>query len=518
MRLYRAVFPECAEQNHDLYFRAIGPATVCDDSLAMQTGTTVRFDTYFNGFFYTKYLKYTQAKTLTVKIRCSGKLEAKLACITPDLIETVIETIQLSGREVIEEFGPVMLQDLPSDGMLFCAFAAREASIISEISYETEISRPNQVYIAGVICTYRREAYVKRNLRRIDAQIWQNIDSPAAQSLDVLVVDNGRTLPPGDRGHVAILPNKNCGGSGGFARGMLEALHSEKRYTHVLLMDDDISFEPSVLERTVQLLKAAKPMKNPLCIGGQMLVESDPTSQYESGSRYAGGRLYPVNRGLDLSGLESLLQNGRESPVDYNAWWYCCIPLELVREKGLPLPLFIKTDDVEYGLRSGAEFLLMNGIGVWHKAFAEKQAAHLEYYIKRNELVVSALRQRGDGVLCSIHKLFCSLGGSILRGQTDQIGYIEWGYRDFLKGPGFLLEADAEKLNRSLIDKKAEKPPATITAFLGSAAIVLVMFFQFLVRYRAVQKDLMNSQDELTSERFWRKQLELEGGKGLYLR
>lgn len=509
MRLHRVIFPERVERNHELYYRVMGSAAVQSGVLSIQAGTMVRFDTYFNGFFYSKYVKYTQVETLTVQIRCSGRLEAKLVCAAPDLTETVMETILLSGSDVSKEFQPVSLQVLPVGGVLYCVFTANEASVISEVSYRATVSRPNQVHIAGVICTYRREEYVKRNLRRIDAQIWQNIDSPAAQSLDVLVVDNGKTLTPGDSGHVAIMPNKNCGGSGGFARGMLEALHSEKRYTHVLLMDDDISFEPSVLERTVQLLKVAKPLENPLCIGGQMLVESDPTIQYESGSRYEGGRLYPVNRGMDVSVLKNLMQNEREESVDYNAWWYCCIPLTLVKTHRLPLPFFIKTDDVEYGLRSGAEYLLMNGIGVWHKAFPEKQSAHLEYYIKRNELVVSALYQNGDGVLSSIHKLFCSLGGSILRGRTDQIKYIYNAYRDFLKGPDLFLEIDPEKLNHVLLNQKTERAPSTIVAFLWSVVIVLTMFFRFLVGYRTAQKKFISKQCELSNEEFWKKKLDL---------
>lgn len=509
MQLCRAVFPEQAEQNHELYFRASGSVTVQDGLLIAQAGTEVRFDTYFNGFFYSKYLKYTQAESLTVKIRFSGRLDAKLVCSAPDLLETVIETVQLSGENVTKELHPVPLRELPAGGVLYCVLTACGASVISEISYEAEIGRPNHVRIAGVICTYRREEYVKRNLERIDTQIWKNKNSLAAQSLDIFVVDNGKTLPPENRGHITVLSNKNCGGSGGFARGMLEALHSERQYTHVLLMDDDIFFEPMVLERTVQLLRAGSFPQKPLCIGGQMLIESDPTIQYESGSCYEEGRICPVNRGLDVSKLNDLLQNEREYPVWYNAWWYCCIPLALVRERGLPLPLFIKTDDVEYGLRSGAEFLLMNGIGVWHKAFSEKQSAHLEYYIKRNELVVSALHQKGAGVLCSIRKLFCSLGGSILRKQTGQIAYIYRGYRDFLKGPGFFLETDAEELNRILLEKKTKKAPSVVVAFLWSAVIVLTMLFRFLTSYHTVQRSFIERQGELTGEQFWRKQLGL---------
>ena len=38
-------------------------------------------------------------------------------------------------------------------------------------------------------------------------------------------------------------------------------------------------------------------------------------------------------------------------PVHYNGWWFFAFPLAAVDRVGLPLPLFIRGDDVEYGLR-----------------------------------------------------------------------------------------------------------------------------------------------------------------------
>ena len=36
----------------------------------------------------------------------------------------------------------------------------------------------------------------------------------------------------------------------------------------------------------------------------------------------------------------------------------------------LPLPLFIKCDDAEYGLRNIRHITALNGVGLWHKGFA----------------------------------------------------------------------------------------------------------------------------------------------------
>ena len=44
----------------------------------------------------------------------------------------------------------------------------------------------------------------------------------------------------------------------------------------------------------------------------------------------------------------------RRVDVDYNGWWMCLIPTAVIKEIGLSLPLFLKWDDAEYGLRAKA--------------------------------------------------------------------------------------------------------------------------------------------------------------------
>lgn len=44
----------------------------------------------------------------------------------------------------------------------------------------------------------------------------------------------------------------------------------------------------------------------------------------------------------------------RRIDADFNPWFFCLIPTEVVKEIGLGLPLFIKWDDSEYGVRACA--------------------------------------------------------------------------------------------------------------------------------------------------------------------
>lgn len=73
-----------------------------------------------------------------------------------------------------------------------------------------------------------------------------------------MVVDNGGTLPICERPGMRLIRNRNFGGSGGFARVMLEYV-KDGSVDYVLLMDDDIVLEPSAIERSRALLCGLKP-------------------------------------------------------------------------------------------------------------------------------------------------------------------------------------------------------------------------------------------------------------------
>lgn len=72
----------------------------------------------------------------------------------------------------------------------------------------------------------------------------------------------------------------------------------------------------------------------------------------------------------------------------YAGWWYCCIPVEHIEDRGLPLPVFVRGDDVEFSLRNKPGFIALNGICIWHVGFAGKFNAAMELYqVHRNSLL-----------------------------------------------------------------------------------------------------------------------------------
>ena len=85
------------------------------------------------------------------------------------------------------------------------------------------------------------------------------------------------------------------------------------------------------------------------------------------------------------------------------------IPRQVAEELGQPLPLFIKWDDADYGLRAGEHgypTVTLPGAAIWHMAWSDKDDAidWQAYFHLRNRLVVAAMHWDGNvGGLIASH-------------------------------------------------------------------------------------------------------------------
>ena len=402
------------------------------------------------------------------------------------------------------------LEDLPEGGILYVELTALSAAVFNGGSYlaETE-GGENPVRVAAAVCTYKRESFVYRNMERVTEGLYREADSPFRDNMDFFIIDNGHSIDRTkiENEHIQVFSNKNWGGSGGFTRGMIEACREPEKYTHVLLMDDDIIFETQGLVRTVGFLKMLKPEYAEYSLAAGMLERDRPYLQYGTGGVWSGRCGALLKSGLDLRETASLLEDEVEEKADYSSWWYTCIPLSVVRKSGLPFPFFIKADDEEYGARTGKNFIFLSGADVWHDSFSAKYNARLEYYIKRNEMIFNALHFPGFGLWHNLAKLFLALCKQALVYHFAGVDYLFAAYRDFLEGPDFFLRTDAEELNRQL----SELPKSTrawpllhmLSGFFRTAA-------KMFAAYRAASESYRNRLGELTSFDFWCSRLGVE--------
>jgi len=426
-----------------LYFRG---GAYRDGRIALNRGERLSLDTYFNSFTYEKYRDYTTVKELLFTGTVTGSASVSL-CTYDGKEERTVASVQTKERFSLS----VSLSALSKDSFLYPVIDALEETIFLEGEYWSDAEgTPPSCAIA--ICTYRREEYLKNNLR-----ILQKASIPYMDR--IIVVDNGGTVEKealeGDR--VSLFRNPNYGGSAGFTRGIMEAKRAG--HTHVILMDDDIVIYPEALERMTTFLSLLSPVYKNARISAAMLPTSCTYLQHEKGARWNGAHIESLHSRLDVRSRDALVENLTDGPIGYGAWWCFCLPLSDVDEFGLPLPLFIKFDDVEYGTRccKSAPIVTMSGIAVAHADFDGKYNMHLEYYTVRNQLIMLA-SHRMQGTLGCILRLMKVSAKHLFLYRYSAMPILMRAFDDFLKGADFLMTQNAEALNRSVMSMT---PPAT---------------------------------------------------------
>lgn len=449
MKLYDFTLPEAESGCVRLYYHSEPRLTPDNGALRVPKYGIVSFDTYFNCFSYSKFKKYTLVEDVSVRLSLQGDFEIRLIYQkVEDQTKTLIKSVNFSSPERSDSILNHSLDTLGGEGFLYIELLSQsDKSVFFGGEYATDMPIVNDIKIALAFCTYRREHYLFANIKSINAYLDNNSD--IKDFFKIIAIDNGNTIALSSAVGFELFPNRNFGGSGGFTRGIIEAL--KKDVTHFLLMDDDIRLDPSILRKTLSFLRYAKSIER-FAVGGAMLELDNPYIQYEMGGLTSGLRLRSMKNKVDLSLPESVLANEKEEYFNYNAWWYICMPVSAA-EKGLPLPLFIKCDDIEYGLRFDGEIMVVNGIGVWHESFVNKHSAELEYYVIRNETILTALYFPKVTVFDLFKKLMRAIGFRLVFYRYYEVELIFKAVSDFLKGPEFLMSLDAEALHKALREK-----------------------------------------------------------------
>lgn len=452
------------EKIKELYYKCSGSIEETQGTLLMQKGATLSFGTYFNSFSLEKWKKYTNTKDYRVAWKGSGKVKISLQHSFFRQGQAVTENVV--EKEVFLEKEPfIEIPEQLTAGICYPVIEALEEQVaLKYAGYEGQCDGNirEDVFMALDICTFKREPYVERNVKELNSYILENPQSPLYEKVKVFISDNGNTLGQclTEFSKVKVMPNENVGGVGGFTRGMMEAMQDEK-FTHILIMDDDAVIEPSAIVKTYTFLTTLKEEYREYTIGGGLLRENTPWMQYESGAVWKRGRIKAGKHHLDLRELESILENEREEEIEYAGWWFSCIPVSQVKEHGLPLPLFIHRDDIEYGIRTGrGRFIFLNGVAVWHEAFENKMPGATEYYDWRNLAIVNCIHYP-DYTKEELFKFLLKwVTANVIRYRYQYVDMNLQGVEDFLKGIDWLKAQDAMKLHQSIFTMNYKAVPA----------------------------------------------------------
>lgn len=452
-------------ENHcDVLFRSDNNAYYDEEKNSLAFSGTVDFLTYFNSCSLRKWKQYTNVENPKLHLVLSGDVVVFqfLAARTKSGESLPLSTGQ---RLVFDEKSYIGDKDgeklysfelnLPETEESIVSFnlTTRGNAAIHDAYYYAEIeeSQIRPVKLALSTTTFKKEDYIVPNINLVKNEII-GCDDPIANNFHMFVIDNGRTLDAESLSdeNVTVVPNKNVGGSGGFARGMMEVLASDEDFSHVLLMDDDVKISTESLKRTYNLLSLAKDDYKDAFINGAMLAIEKPNMQFEDVSYVVESGAYrKIKENLFINNVEDIAENESinvEVPHAYGAWWYSCIPVSKIKECGLPLPLFVRCDDVEYGMRTNPTYMTMNGICVWHEAFEGRFRASVDcYQYVRNFLIMIAADD------CASESAFIARMERNIRlhlrtMEYDTADLFLDGFEDYLKGPDYLAHVSGEDL------------------------------------------------------------------------
>ncbi len=443
----------------ELYFKVCNNGfCVGEEYLEIGSGSVVDFNSYFNAFSSSKWKKYTNVHSVSLILEVQGEMEITL--YHNKILYGVMQNRILKSYRVIapnRQFVHFDFQELSEMGNFSFTITAKSDNVIIYGGFYLD-NYPvdkRRVKVAIVFTTYKREAYIKNNIERI---ISLNDDR-----IHTYVVDNASTLQDINDHTVTLIAGSNIGGAGGFSRGMMKVIDDCPiyDYTHGILMDDDVLIDTRIFIRLFSFLSRAKGDYMDAFIGGAMLRKDLPYMHVESGARWNRGKIEPHGHLYDMRDPFMCLKNEQHFESEYCAWWFCVVPIKYIRNDNLPLPLFVFNDDVDFGLRNKTQIITLNGVCVWHDAFESKISAMRLYYENRNKLIVNSVHKMNFSVKKIIRDIENSVMTELYMYRYANAVAIMSGVVDFLKGPEWLCNINAEKLNKSLIsmNRKLESIP-----------------------------------------------------------
>lgn len=516
-RLQRILLPKLGEPRDVRSLYLVEPETNAGrvqahsrTSATIPAGDEVSFETYFNAFPASYWRRWTNLDNVVLRLELSGaarvdiyrsKIDGARIAVTGEVVGDLGAAAEgaeakVDGKDVHVCEIPVPLTQFEDGGWIWFDLTCETDVVIHSAGWYSDIEAPSQTYPDGTehpapegrvtigIPTFNRPTDAVAALEALssDPEVDAIIDA-------VLMPDQGTKHPADEPGfetvaehfgdRLRIFPQGNLGGSGGYSRIMYEALggpdSDSKRATDspfILYMDDDIAIEPDSILRAVAVGRFAK---SPMLVGGQMLNLQERSHLHSMGEVigrhdfmwtsaphvhydhdfYAHPLRDRGEHGTNATGeVVDSKDLHRRIDVEFNGWWMCLIPRVAAETIGQPLPLFIKWDDAEYGLRAGkAGFPTATwpGVAIWHMAWSDKDDAidWQAYFHLRNRLIVAALQHEGDaaGIVRSMRKATFK---HLLCLEYSTVAIQNEAMKDFLAGPEHLfdiLESSLPRIN-----------------------------------------------------------------------
>jgi galactofuranosylgalactofuranosylrhamnosyl-N-acetylglucosaminyl-diphospho-decaprenol beta-1,5/1,6-galactofuranosyltransferase len=423
-------------------------------------GRRVSFATYFNAFPASYWRRWTTVDAVTLRIRVAGEGTIIVYRSAAKGHSYPVDTIRVDTDqpETIER--TLSLAPFIDGGWYWFDIVAgnRDMTLVeAEWAALTARAAPGRLSIG--FTTINRPEFILDHLRTLS-------DAPDVLDLvdRVYIVDQGTRhaadfpdfteAAKGIGDKLQIIEQPNLGGSGGYSRMMDETVragHSD----YVLMCDDDTKLEPESILRAVAF---ADLTRHPMIVGGHMFSLFDRTVLHAFAEGIAPGKWWwdaaPNTKARHDFGRRNLRNTPwlhRRADADYNGWWMCLIPTQVIKDIGLALPVFIKWDDAEYSVRArehGYRTVSLPGMATWHVTWQDKTDAldWQAYYHLRNRIISALLHsphKRGGRLLAESAERQLQ---SLLSMQYSTTAVRLMALEDVLAGPAQLHRELATKL------------------------------------------------------------------------
>ena len=392
---------------------ASGVSAIHPDQIESRTayrvvqGESVSFGTYFNAFPASYWRRYTivDEVRLTVRVRGEGATVTVYRSMANGRSQRV-DSATAEGGSGEFSFDLPLKPFVDGGWYWYDVIAADTDAVVDGAEWTAEVpqDRAARGTVTIGITTMNRQDFCAKLLGQLgdSDQIEDILDEVVVMEQGKDKVVDSEFFPDaakalGDR--LRIIEQGNIGGSGGFARAQYEGLKAG-RSTYVMMLDDDVECETEGILRAVTF--------GDLChkttiVGGHMFSIFQKTQLHSFGERVSPytfwwGSAPGVFGAWDFAdrNLRSARWLHARVDVDYNGWFMCLIPAKVLEDIGLSLPIFIKWDDSEYGLRAkaaGYPTVSFPGAAVWHVPWTDKNDAldWQSYFHVRNRFIAALL-------------------------------------------------------------------------------------------------------------------------------
>jgi galactofuranosylgalactofuranosylrhamnosyl-N-acetylglucosaminyl-diphospho-decaprenol beta-1,5/1,6-galactofuranosyltransferase len=387
--------------------RAVHPDQIeSRTAFRVRQGSKMSFGTYFNGF----PASYWRRWTVVSEVRLTMTLAGRGASVTvyksmANGRSQRVDAATVEGEGGTFEFDLTLTPFVDGGWYWYDVVAGDEDALVESAEWTAEVpaERDQHGTVDIVITTLNKPDFCAKLLAQIgeDELLRPYLDTVFVSEQGTQKVVDHELFPLAEKalGDLLVVNEQgNLGGSGGYARGQLESVRKGTA-TYAMMMDDDVVCEP---EGIIRAITFGDLTRRPTIVGGHMFSLFSRSVLHSFGEIVQPWRFWwqtpldgYVEWDLAARNIRSARWLHKRVDADFNGWFMCLIPRVVLERVGLSLPIFIKWDDLEFGLRAkdhGFPTVTFPGAAVWHVPWTDKNdGVDWQAYFHHRNRFISAL-------------------------------------------------------------------------------------------------------------------------------